>query len=661
MDTQRRILEIPVVIVGSGAAAYNAAVTLSEQGMSPDTFAILTEGRTDGTSRNTGSDKQTYYKLGLCGDGADSVHDMARDLFAPGCVDGDIALVEAALSVPCFLHLCRLGVPFPTNAYGEYVGYKTDHDPRARATSAGPLTSKMMTECLEAEFNRRGLRLFDRLMVIEIVTESSGVCGLLALDRDAEDGTDPLVTVYCRTVIWATGGPAGVYADTVYPVGHTGCNGVPFRAGVPGKNLTEWQFGLASVDPRWNVSGTYMQVLPRLVSVDPDGTEHEFLSEYIPDAGRALSLLFLKGYQWPFDSRRARDGSSVVDLLVYRETKLRGRKVYLDYTKNPCGFDDIPYDALSDEAQDYLKKAGACFGRPVERLRHMNEPAYNLYLSLGTDLEKDYLEIALCAQHNNGGLDVDMWWRTKIPGLLACGECAGTHGVYRPGGSALNAGQVGSTRAAVYAAARKMPPLRPAERDRVEQVYQAVYREICSISVPKPERDNTEKLLRSFRESMSAGAGAIREKEAIEKALSSRQFFLQIFTQSVCAHGTEGLVRAFRLYDTLTEQIMILSAMKDQIRNGVRSRGSAIYTDPEGECAPGFEDIFRYREDGGAHLSEVQLVTWNGGTPRCSTRPVRPLPEGGGFFENVWRRYREDGYIGCIPEEGAPEGGTSCR
>ena len=68
------------------------------------------------------------------------------------------------------------------------------------------------------------------------------------------------------------------------------------------------------------------------------------------------------------------------------------------------------------------------------------------------DLSVDRLEIALCAQHNNGGLDVDLWWQTNIEGLFAVGEVAATHGVYRPGGSALNAGQVGAARAARYIA-----------------------------------------------------------------------------------------------------------------------------------------------------------------------------------------------------------------
>ena len=61
---------------------------------------------------------------------------------------GDLAYIEALGSAPAFFDLCRIGVPFPFNRYGAYVGYKTDHDPRQRATSAGPKTSKFMFERL---------------------------------------------------------------------------------------------------------------------------------------------------------------------------------------------------------------------------------------------------------------------------------------------------------------------------------------------------------------------------------------------------------------------------------------------------------------------------------------------------------------------------------
>ncbi len=58
---------------------------------------------------------------------------MAQDLFDGGSVNGDTALVEAACSARSFIKLANLGVPFPVNEYGEYIGYQTDHDLRQRA------------------------------------------------------------------------------------------------------------------------------------------------------------------------------------------------------------------------------------------------------------------------------------------------------------------------------------------------------------------------------------------------------------------------------------------------------------------------------------------------------------------------------------------------
>lgn len=93
---------------------------------------------------------------------------------------------------------------------------------------------------------------------------------------------------------------------------------------------------------------------------------------------------------------------------------------------------------------------------PVERLQHMNQPAYEFYLNRnpGIDLAADRLETGVCAQHNNGGIDVDLWWRSSIAGLFPVGEAAGAHGVARPGGAALNSAQVGATRAAQWIAPR---------------------------------------------------------------------------------------------------------------------------------------------------------------------------------------------------------------
>ncbi len=624
------------VVVGSGAAGFRAALELDRLGA--DGVAVVAEDALCGTSRNAGSDKQTYYKLSLSGDCPDSPGAMARDLFAGRCVDGDHALVEAALSARAFLSLCDLGVPFPTNLYGEYVGYRTDHDPRARATSAGPLTSRMMTERLESAVRARGVPVFGGYQAIAVLKDADRAVGVLTMRRD----TAELSAFFAGSVVFATGGPAGVYADSVYPAGHHGATGVAMDAGAAGRNLTEWQYGLASLSPRWNVSGTYMQALPRFVSVGADGREREFLAEAFQEAGEGLSRVFRKGYEWPFDSRKARNGSSVIDLLAHRE-RMAGRRVYLDFTKNPYGMDSLPYDRLDREASDYLTRAGACLGRPIDRLLAMNAPAYDLYLGKGVDLKKERLEIALCAQHHNGGLSVDAWWRTSVPGLYAVGEAAATHGVYRPGGSALNAGQVGALRAARHIAAKGASA--PSPDDVSPAVLETVQAHMARCARLVKGSSNVSALLSERGRAMSGAASALRDPERMRGALSDALALLASFDDAVSVAQATELPDAYRLRDALTAQAALLTAMLDYTDRGGKSRGSAIYTDRNGEAPEGLPDAFRFQPDDGGLDGMTQVTRATGGQFACEWRAVRPLPEGGGFFENVWREYRENGGV----------------
>jgi len=437
------VVEATVVVAGTGAAGFCAADRLAGLGVRD---VVMISDKTDaGTSRNAGSDKQTYYKLTLGGPGPDSVRDLAETLYSGGAMDGDTALAEAAWSARAFFHLVEAGVPFPHNEWGEYAGYKTDHDPKQRATTAGPYTSRAMVEALQARVVAAGVPVLQGYRIVDLVVVDGRVRGVLTWRIDEAR----LVLFRCDYLVFATGGPAGMYADSVYPHGQWGAQGAALRAGAVGKNLTEWQFGLASLRPRWNVSGSYVQAMPRFFSTDAaGGGERDFLSDAVPDAGALGTLIFLKGYQWPFDARKVRGGSSFVDLLVYQETVVRGRRVWLDFSQNLRGYDA---ELLSGEARAYLAGAGV-LGEPtpVARLRALNEPAYQFYRERGAglDLAREPLEIAVCAQHNNGGLAGDAWWESNVRGLYPVGEAAGAHGVHRPGGAALNSGQVGALRAA---------------------------------------------------------------------------------------------------------------------------------------------------------------------------------------------------------------------
>lgn len=660
-------LDAPILIVGTGSAGYCAADRLLMAGVPADDILMIADKIRAGASRNAGSDKQTYYKLSLAGDEPDSVADLAATLFSGGAMDGDNALVEAAYSTRCFLHLVDAGVPFPRDQFGQFVGYQTDHDPRERATSIGPYTSRRMTQELERRVEKAGVRRREGCRVIDLIVDRSStqprVVGVLTLDKSA--ATARPLEIRSGNVIYATGGPAGMYADSVFPHGQWGATGAALRAGAPGKNLTEWQFGLSSTNPRWNVSGSYMQVIPRFISTAADGSdEREFLIDEIADYGTLNSLVFLKGCQWPFDGRKAARGSSVIDLLVYRETVLRGRRVFLDYRVNPGGR-ALDADALWDEAREYLRRTGVLDvdpdAPPVERLKVLNRKAYDFYLERGPgiDLATDLLEIAVCAQHNNGGLEVDAWWRSPLSGLYPIGEAAGTHGVYRPGGAALNSGQVGATRAAEWLASQWRATRSIALPDEAsfaaaaEPLTQAALRlmreagQRFSQGVP----DSTAAALAEIAQTMSQHAGLVRSSESIAAALASTEQRLTNLSVESSADPASRLSidRLFLVRDILTAQRIYLTAMADYLGHGGRSRGSVLYQDPAGEL-PQFlpDETFRFSPDADGVLDDqAQIVTVSQaaddtpGEIACQWRPVRPLPSDDIPFEVLWRQQHD--------------------
>lgn len=622
--------QVQTAVLGTGAAGYNAACLLKKGGA--DDLVIITESRNAGTSRNTGSDKQTYYKLSLAGDDPDSVFSLVSDLFAGRAVDGDIALCEAALSSASFLRLADMGVPFPVNRYGEYIGYKTDHDPHRRATSAGPYTSRFMTECLEKEADSLGIELLDGYQAIRLLVKNDEIRGLFLISRKSGE---PLI-VLCSSLVFATGGPAGIYSASVYPESQFGATGIAFEAGCMGRNLTEWQYGLAAVKPRWNVSGSYMQVIPRFVSIDEDGREYDFLSEYAYPREKMLSLIFLKGYQWPFDVRKLKSGSSIIDILCYLQIA-KGRRVYLDFMHNP-DFQDIPWDKISDEASGYLKAAGATGDTPIERLKKLNMPAYSFYLDKGVDLENEYLEISLSAQHNNGGLAIDSWWQSNIKGLFPVGECAASHGVYRPGGSALNAGQCGSRRAASWICQHRLGPWSADGTELEEEVN-----EIKNLIAGSENGTlDAREVYKHVREMMSLNGSVIRNAGLIEKTLEEVSFYFGNFS-SIKVNGKSELWILFELRNALITQKVYLESMLDYILHGGKSRGSALYSEENGNIhIDGLDNRFTYSLEDEARPSEIQEARYTDGKTEFSRRMPNPIPKDDDFFENVWARYRED-------------------
>ncbi len=653
-DLKLDVHQCKALIIGSGAASLSCAVHLKRLGL--DDILIVTDNSKGGTSRNTGSDKQTYYRLSDASPIPDSPYAMVESYTQGGSVHGDIAFIEAQNSLRAFYNLVSLGVNFPSNRYGGYTGYKTDHDPSNRGTSLGPYTSREMVRSLSAEVERDGITMWDRTDVVRLLTDDQKrMVGAVVLRKDdVEKPHRGLEVILAEHVVLGTGGPAGFYAASVYPRVHVGSIGLALEIGAEAVNLTESQFGIASTKFRWNLSGSYQQVLPRYVSTDVRGNNPvEFLIPYFQNWEELTKAVFLKGYQWPFDAAKVPDhGSSLIDLLVYHETQVKGRRVFLDFSANSGGDRSwAPFSrrCVHPTALGYLDASKAWADTPFERLQLLNPAAIELYAKHGIDLEHELLEIDVCAQHNNGGLYADIWWEsTTIKGLYPIGEVNGSHGVSRPGGSALNAGQVGALRAALRIAGSAGKPARPAGQmlasaaAGVAELVATVMAwtadaSSCSVGQVKQHLDAE---LGSLQKRMSSYAGPIRRVELVEKALLEARV-----QEAGYAHSLQVcpvfLAKALRLRHMMIAQVWYLSAIDHYLKNGGGSRGSYLVVDSEGKEAHPLASQYRIKEEKCSLRSVMQVLFVDEHGRLCHRfDQCRAVPSESFWFERVWKEYQ---------------------
>jgi succinate dehydrogenase/fumarate reductase flavoprotein subunit len=667
------------VIVGSGAAGMNCAVHLCEfmeqKGITnpKERIAVVTGGIGLGASRMSGSDKQTYYKIGTSPDVPDSAEEFAKSLTAAGCCHGDSALAEAIGSLREFYHLVRTGVPFPTDSMGTFIGYKTDHDPYERATSAGPKTSRFMSQCLQKQLERYGVEIFDRQELAHLLTIGSGdskrIIGVVTVDKKKIDESNYAINVYLgANIILAAGGPGELFKTTVYPKGQLGIHGLAFKAGLIGANLTESQFGLASIKFRWNVSGTYMQAVPRIFSTDAEGKdEKEFLTDFFPSMSKMATNIFLKGYQWPFDPQKIENlKSSLIDILVFNETQ-KGRRAYMDFLRNPVGndsMDEFDIDKLEPEAREYLLKAGALQETPIERLAHMNTPAIEIYKENGIDLYSEPLEIAVCAQHNNGGFAVNKWWEANIPQTFIIGEMAGTHGVKRPGGSALNAGQTGGLRAAEYivnACGCELPDYSDKQsevdaqlRDMIEGWHGHPALEHGLEGRAKNQNSSgldPENVLEEIKSRMTASGGHIRELNDAQKALKEAvELCKDIQHKGFNSQNKRSLITSIQAGHLALASVGYLKAVVELLKQGSGSRGSHLVLAADGiEIHPDVIDKatnkpLKFKPENQSLRNSILQIEYDDSAEdlfKSIKIELRPAPTERKAFEPAWMDYRE--------------------
>ena len=338
-----------------------------------------------------------------------------------------------------------------------------------------------------------------------------------------------------------------------------------------------------------------------------------------------LKNIFLKGYEWPFDVRKIH-GSSYIDLLVYRESVVLGRRVYMDFTREPSGLES-GFDSLDEVSYNYLKNSGALIDLPIERLRKMNPGAVSLYADHGIDISSEPLEVAVCAQHNNGGVRIDSNWQTSVKGLYCAGEAAGSLGIFRPGGSALNSCQVGSMRAAEHIASVADNAASGNYEDILESAINEIESLVCNT---RGESSTVLKMREKYSKRMSRAFAFLRDTDVMKEALVEIEQDLSNFEKDNSWEKVTEIPSVFKNYDIIKMQRAVAVSMLYAAEN-YGSRGSA-YVLRGGD--------FMQREPIPENIlgRDFSVVLDSEGVGAVK---VKPLPERNLWFESVWSEYRK--------------------
>jgi hypothetical protein len=228
--------------------------------------------------------------------------------------------------------------------------------------------------------------------------------------------------------------------------------------------------------------------------------------------------------------------------------------------------------------------------------------------------------------------------------LFPIGEVNGSHGVYRPGGSALNSGQVAAFRAAEYIAVKYHSfTVSQNEFDKVAEVEVGKLK--SWLENPDASNRDWQTDRDEFQNRMSAAGAHIRTEKNLKKAVAEAWEQYNNLRFKGMVHPTpEAAAEALRNLQLCLAHVVYLEATLKQVQDGVGSRGSALTLSPNGqECHEALGDEWKFQPEN-AEFREKVLETYlvEEGKVENAWISRRPLPECDGWFETIWGEFNRN-------------------
>jgi len=369
------------IVVGSGIAGLYVALLAIKRG----SVLILTKGSID--------DCNTKYAQGgiavaMGKDDSPELHYKDTIAAGDGLCDTEAVRILTEEAAECIADLITLGVPFDTLDGEITVAREAAHSVSRIIHAGGDATGERIEVTLSRQVRSTPIKVLEYCLVSDILLEDGRVKGVRALDWRTGSAEE----YGCQFLILATGGDGRLFRYTTNSDVVTGDGiALAFEVGAEVSDMEFFQFHPTV----FRLPG----VAPFLISEAVRGEGgilrnvegYRFMPDYTPEAELA-----------PRDI--------VTRSIVAEMKKTHSDRVFLDVTHLPARLITTRFPHIYRFCRDH-----------------------------GLDATKGLIPVAPAAHYLMGGVRVNSWGETSIPGLFAAGEtaCTGVHGANRLASNSL--------------------------------------------------------------------------------------------------------------------------------------------------------------------------------------------------------------------------------
>ncbi|MCJ7670297.1 MAG: L-aspartate oxidase [Dehalococcoidia bacterium] len=443
------------IIVGSGIAGLYIALLAIERG----SVLILTKGSID--------DCNTKYAQGgiavaMGKDDSPELHFNDTMAAGDGLCDAEAVRILTEEAADCTTDLIKFGVPFDTLNGEITLTREAAHSVPRIMHAGGDATGEHIEVTLSRQVRSTPSKVLENCLASEILIQKDRVVGVRALDCR----TGSVEEYHCQFLILATGGAGRLFKYTTNSDVVTGDGiALAFEAGAEISDIEFFQF--------------HPTVL-RLPGVAPF-----LISEAVRGEGGILRNVEGHRFMPDYAAKAELATRDIVARSIVREMKkTHSDRVFLDVTHLPPRLITTRFPHIYRFCQDH-----------------------------GLDITKGLIPVAPAAHYLMGGVKVNSWGETNIPGLFAAGEtaCTGVHGANRLASNSLLESVVFSKRV-VQRTEMTAPPRHCEERSDEAISYCLPRRE----GLPKVPHLNLPKL----QSLMWDKVGIIRSGKSLKEAAS---------------------------------------------------------------------------------------------------------------------------------------------